>query len=227
MSLAGKVAIVTSSSSGIGLATTQVLLGDGCLVLGVDLHPNDVYMDLPTKEALPESGGVDILVNDAGIMDNNGGVDALKDGVLTGLVRLMGEVVKVMKEKGDGTIVNVASKAGISGAAAGVAYTASKHGLVGATTNTAWHYKEDGIRCNAIMPGGVATNIGSTLYDMDIASSMRIKPVLDVHMNAVTSEGIAAPETIAQVIVFLASDSSKGISGTILPGCRSVSKGWI
>lgn len=223
------------------------LLRDGCSVLGVDLRPNDAFTKSPTfsfyesniadplaavaiiaasKEAFPESGGaVDILVNNAGIADNNAGVETLKDDVwdrvlavnLTGPVKLMREVVKVMKVNGGGAIVNVSSKAGISGAVAGVAYTASKHGIVGATKNTAWLYKEDGIRCNAVAPGGVATNIVSTLRDMDVTSSMKIKPVLDVHMNTVTGEGIAAPETIAQVIVFLASDASKGISGAILP----------
>ncbi|KAK0462508.1 short-chain dehydrogenase/reductase SDR [Desarmillaria tabescens] len=246
MSLTGKVAIVTGSSSGIGLATTQALLRDGCSVLGVDLLPNDIFTNSPafsffegniadplvpaaiiaaSKEAFPQSSGVDILVNNAGIMDNNAGVDALKDEVwerviavnLTGPVKLMREAVKVMKVKGGGVIVNVTSKAGMSGATAGVAYTASKHGIVGATKNTAWLYKEDGIRCNAVAPGGVATNIANTMRDLDITSSMRIKPVVDVHVNPVTGEGIAAPETIAQVIVFLASDSSKGINGAILP----------
>ena len=105
---------------------------------------------------------VDILVNNAGIMDFNAGVATMDDETwdkviainLTAPVKLMREAVKVMKEQGGGTIVNVASKAGTSGAAAGVAYTSSKHGLIGATKNTAWLYKDDGIRCNAICPGG-------------------------------------------------------------------------
>ena len=104
----------------------------------------------------------------AGIIDRNEGVETLNDEVwekvmavnLTAPVRLMREVVGVMKTQGGGengkggSIVNVSSKAGISGAVAGVAYTASKHALVGVTKNTAWLYKDDGVRCNAVCPGG-------------------------------------------------------------------------
>ncbi len=80
-------------------------------------------------------------------MDNNAGVETLKDEVwerviavnLTGPVKLMREVVKVMKVKGGGAIVNVSSRAGISGAVAGVAYTASKHGIVRASCVFEFH----------------------------------------------------------------------------------------
>ncbi|KIX91950.1 uncharacterized protein Z520_12339 [Fonsecaea multimorphosa CBS 102226] len=62
-----------------------------------------------------------------------------------------------MLEQKSGRIMNVASEAGISGAAAGIAYTASKHAVIGMTKNAAFRYRHDGIRCNAICPGGVAT----------------------------------------------------------------------
>jgi NAD(P)-dependent dehydrogenase (short-subunit alcohol dehydrogenase family) len=68
-----------------------------------------------------------------------------------------------MIAQGSGSIINTASTAGISGAAAGAAYTASKHALVGLTRNTAWMYASKGIRCNAICPGGTATNIAETM----------------------------------------------------------------
>lgn len=95
-------------------------------------------------------------------MDQNSGADNVLDEDwdriiavnLTAPVRLMREVLKVMKAQKSGSIVNVSSKAGISGAVAGVAYTASKHGIVGVTKNTAWLFKDEGIRCNAICPGG-------------------------------------------------------------------------
>lgn len=73
---------------------------------------------------------------------------------LTVPVRLMAAVLPSMKEHGGGAIVNVASRAAVSGAVAGVAYTASKHGLVGATKNVAWRFHGEGIRCNAVLPGG-------------------------------------------------------------------------
>jgi NAD(P)-dependent dehydrogenase (short-subunit alcohol dehydrogenase family) len=72
---------------------------------------------------------------------------------LTAPTRLIRATIPFMKEHG-GSIINICSKAAISGAAAGVAYTASKHGLLGVTKQTAFQFREKGIRCNAILPGG-------------------------------------------------------------------------
>jgi len=133
-----------------------------------------------------------------------------------GACLLMKEVVKIMlKHGGGGSIVNVASKAGLSGAVAGVAYTASKHGLVGATKNVAWRYRGDDIRCNAICPGGVATNITSSIdtNNMDMEAYAILKPIHDVHsFNPKTSV-----EQISNLLLFLSSDASKTISGAIIP----------
>ena len=74
---------------------------------------------------------------------------------LTVPVKLMSAVLSSMKEHGGGSIVNAASYASVSGAAAGIAYTASKHGLLGATKNVAWRFYKEGIRCNAVAPGGM------------------------------------------------------------------------
>jgi len=185
------VAIITGVSSGIGLETAIAFISAGCNVLGVDLSPapsglQDTHFSfhqadltspsapfLIVKAAKEAFGGrIDVLVNVAGIIDRNEGVETLSDEMwekvmtvnLTAPVRLMREVVGVMKTQNDrekgkgGSIVNVSSKAGISGAVAGVAYTASKHALVGVTKNTAWLYKDDGVRCNAVCPGGEWTS---------------------------------------------------------------------
>lgn len=173
--------IVTGASSGIGLATAEALLKHGAKVLGTDLSPapsissknfgflqaNLIDPATPDKivEACTTAFGkkIDALLNVAGIPDQNSSVDTLTDTNwekaiavnLTAPVKLMRAVVPIMISNGGGSIVNVASKAAMSGAAAGVAYTASKHGIVGATKNVAWRYKDEGIRCNAICPGGM------------------------------------------------------------------------
>lgn len=72
---------------------------------------------------------------------------------LTVPTRMIRAVLPFMKEKKNGSIINVASKAAVSGAAAGLAYTTSKHGLLGVTKHTAWRFHDEGIRCNALLPG--------------------------------------------------------------------------
>src|SRR3712207_7406471 len=74
-----------------------------------------------------------------------------------------GRVLGHMLGQGGGSLINIVSTAGLHGGAAGAAYTASKHALVGLTRNTAWMYAKRGIRCNAICPGATITNIGETM----------------------------------------------------------------
>lgn len=75
--------------------------------------------------------------------------------------------VKLFLSKKHGVILNIASVGGIQGARAGAAYTASKHAVVGLTKNTAYMYEKEGIRCNAIAPGGINTNISSSMTNID------------------------------------------------------------
>jgi len=146
--------IITGSASGIGLATATAALNEGAKVLGVDVssapealsgNPNYKFLQGNlTDEATPKhvvetcvrefGGRIDGLLNIAGIMDRNGSVDSLSNEMwdrciainLTAPVMLMREVIPVMREQKSGSIVNVGSKAATSGAASGVAYTASE-----------------------------------------------------------------------------------------------------
>ncbi|GES66579.1 short-chain dehydrogenase/reductase SDR [Aspergillus terreus] len=152
--LQDKVLIITGSASGIGLAAASMALDQGAKVFGVDIvaspaplanHPNYKFLkaDLCDKQT-PKNvvqacvkvfgGRIDGLLNIAGIMDSNQSVDSVSDEMwdrciavnLTAPIRLMREVIAIMREQKSGNIVNVASKAATSGAVSGVAYTASE-----------------------------------------------------------------------------------------------------
>ncbi|KAF8180016.1 short-chain dehydrogenase/reductase SDR [Mycena galopus ATCC 62051] len=250
VNLQGKVAIVTGASSGMGLATVKALLAAGCSVMGADVSPAPPIQETGfaftqgdltkpespaalVKATLEKFGDkIDILLNVAGIMDTFTSVATVTDAEyervmainLTAPVKLMREVVQVMKVHKSGVIVNVASKAAMSGAAAGLAYTTSKHGLIGATKNTAWLLKGEGIRCNAICPGAVATNISAGIDQskFDLQSFAALQPVHSLQSNFQTGEGVMMPETIANVLLFLVSDLSKDLNGVVLP----VDNGW-
>ncbi|KAF9255349.1 NAD(P)-binding protein [Marasmius fiardii PR-910] len=248
-----KIAIITGTSSGVGLATSQTFLANGWNVLGVDISPppesltsnttsfSFLKADITKPDAPSEivsaaknafgSPKIDALLNVAGIMDKFAAVDNMLDADwdrviainLTAPVKLMREVINVMKANGGGSIVNVCSKAATSGAASGAAYTASKHGLLGITRNTAWMFKDDGIRCNAIAPGGVATNITQSTPQetWDMASFMKIKPVHEIHFDYAkdieNAPGCIQPSAQAAVLFFLASDASVGVNGVLVP----------
>jgi len=174
---------------------------------------------------------IDVLANVAGIMDNFASADTFTDAEwdqviainLTAPTKMMRAVLPFMKAKKQGSIVNVCSKASLSGAAAGLSYTASKHGLIGATKQTAWRFHNEGIRCNAVLPGGVNTNI-STSVNEDLFDHGAYETVLGVHAlhgPIGTLPDIQASD-IANSILFLASDEAKMVNGVSLP----VDKAW-
>lgn len=169
-------------------------------------------------------GTVDILVNNAGIMDNfvpAGDItDALWDKVFavntTGPMRTIRKTLPIFMEKKAGVIVNIASAGGLFGSRAGAAYTASKHAVVGLTKNVGFQYATLGIRCNAIAPGAVETNIGATLTAVNPFGMERAQVGMGIN------PGLGKPEDIAKVALFLASDESSFINGTTI----TADAGW-
>lgn len=140
--------------------------------------------------------------------------DAMWDKVLevnlTGTFKLTRAVLPLMLESAVGSIVNVASEAALRGSASGNAYTVSKHAVVGLTKSAAFMYGPQGIRVNAVAPGGVATGIPFP-PSVSEAGSERLKPF----QSQIPS--LAAPEHIAASIAFLLSEGGVSLNGVILP----------
>ena len=235
---AGLTAIVTGAGSGIGRATAQRLAAEGGRVVVADYFAERVaetvaliegaggtavgvagdITDQAHVDALVAAcdGRVDVLVNNAGIMDKFLPVGEVDDATwarvfdvnLTAPMRTTRAVLPLMQAAGSGTIVNVASEAGLRAGAAGTAYTASKHGVIGLTRSTALFYKGAGIRCNAVLPGAVATNIEAPFASQFAAA------VLGPLMQVIP--GVAQPEQLAAAICWLASADSANVTGALL-----------
>ncbi|SDW84160.1 NAD(P)-dependent dehydrogenase, short-chain alcohol dehydrogenase family [Marinococcus luteus] len=163
-------------------------------------------------------GTLDILVNNAGIMDGMEAAgdisdekwDLLFDINTKSVMRAIRYALPIFLKKEAGVIINTASTGGLNGAHAGAAYTASKHAVVGLTKNTGFMYADKGIRCNAIAPGAVQTNISSTMKDVSEFGASRTQKT----QSLIPRVGQAGE--IANAALFLASDDASFINGTVL-----------
>lgn len=178
---------------------------------------NEVDVQLLIDYALRMYKTLDILVNNAGVMDCFTPVGDVSIGLwnkvmgtnLSGPYYASRIAIKFFLEKGSGNIINIASIGGLFGGRAGAAYTASKHGLIGLTKSIGYQYAQKNIRCNAIAPGGVITNI---------VQGMEAHPFGYDRMSAGTANvpRSAEPSEIADVALYLASDKSSFINGAVI-----------
>lgn len=168
-------------------------------------------------EAIKRFGTLDILVNNAGIMDDFSPVGDVKDDTWDSVLKLnldaafyaIRKSVNVFLENKGGIIINVASIGGLFGGRAGAAYTTSKHALIGLTKNTGFMYKNRNIRCNAICPGGIETEIETGAYMKNINEDGMAIATSGIGANPRAGKG----SEIATVAIFLASDESSYING--------------
>lgn len=233
----GKTVIVTGAASGIGRATAVRIAREGGRVVAVDLSAErlaglgrdcdtsliiSVVADITDPEGVARivaAAGerIDGLANVAGVVDDMTPLHEVSDAVwernfavnVDGTFRLTRAVLPAMISAGAGSIVNVASEASLRGSAAGAAYTASKHAVVGLTKSAAYMYGPLGIRVNAVAPGPVATGMrptfGSELGKQRIGVAMALLPA------------VAEPAQLAASITFLLSDDGTNLSGVVLP----------
>ncbi|RYV51161.1 SDR family NAD(P)-dependent oxidoreductase [Pengzhenrongella frigida] len=206
--VAETIALIAAEGAGVGVGA----VGD---------ITDQQHIDAIVADA---GGRVDVLVNCAGIMDGFLPVGELDDATwervldvnLTSPMRTTRAVLPLMTAAGAGAIVNVASAAAQHGGASGTAYAASKHGVIGLTRSTAVLYRAAGIRCNAVLPGAVATNIGATAAPKSDYAMSVLGPLMAI------IPPVAQPEELAAAICWLASPDARNVTGALL----SSDGGW-
>lgn len=233
-SLTGRTAIVTGASRGIGAATAQALDRAGARVALVarsradleevarqlehdpvvvvgDLRLAQTPIDVGTQ-ALKALGQVDILVNNAAAAARLDTVDSEAEAIdemlavnIRAPLLLIATVIPSMIERRSGSIINLSSVSALVGTPRRAAYAASKGGLDAATRSLAMELGPSGIRVNSVAPGVVATALW--------AKNRRIPGVIEKIEEQTPLGRWATPEDIADVIVFLASDAARFVTG--------------
>lgn len=249
MKLEGKSVVVTGAFSGIGKAIVELFAKEGANVIAVARRkerlealaaaaadypgkvvpcPGDVSkeedVNAAIDKAVAEFGKLDVLVNNAGVMDDMSPIgDATNERMeqvfsvnVYGPMYAMRKAVQVFLAQGNGgNIVNVASLGGMR-TCAGAVYCASKAAVISLTKNTAFMYLPNGIRCNAVAPGGVKTEISTSMGMPNMNGYGRVKDVL------ASAPESGTPEQLAAATLFLASDDSSYVNGDVLV----VDGGW-
>ena len=244
MKLKGKRALVTGGASGIGLAIATRFTQEGARVVIADLSATEASLAVQASdgklgktigdvsrladaermvnEAASQMGGLEILINNAGI-ETSGSVTTAKDDEwerqinvnLNGVYRMSRFAIPKIIEAGGGTIVNMSSVGGLVAVKDFSAYGASKAAVIQLTRSMAADYAENNIRVNAVCPGAVETPLLKRAIERmggDKAQEMR-----EMYASFTLLKRIAQPEEIAAVIAFLASDESSFITGVSIP----------
>jgi len=247
MQLEGKVALITGGGSGIGAAVAKRFVAEGAKVCITGRRKEmleEVAGSLPegtatifagdvsdenaprqmVEAALQINGRLDVLINNAGVSPANTVVDMeladwrrVLDTNLTGPFLTMKAAIPHMIEAGGGSIINVASLAGVVAVPGSAGYCASKAGLIHLTKQVAYDFGKDKIRCNAVVPGPVRTPM---LEHNFIPMAEMLKTDLDDVFarvpKSVPLRRVADPSELSGVCVFLASEDSSFMTGATL-----------
>jgi len=255
MRLEGKIAVITGTGSGMGRAMANLFAAEGAKVVAAEWNAaalDEVVAEVKAaggtiigvagdvsnrdddrriiQTAIDTYGRIDILCNNAGIMDNMAAAGDFDEATLAkvmavnafGPLYLINAAIPHFLAQGKGTIVNTASLAGVGGGAAGVVYTMSKHACVGLTKNTAWAYAKAGIRCNAMAVGGVNTGIMANTAGKVAAFDPQSLGVGRAMAYSALAPGFGEPVDIANLALYLASDESRFVNGAIV----HIDAGW-
>lgn len=240
--------MVTGAASGIGRAQVLAFLKEGHYVTGLDIQPEEqveeitdsyssrfTYFQLDVSDPLAVEKilgsyvrthplGLDVLCNTAGQLDGfhkthdvslNSWLHILQTN-LTSQFMMTQMCLPYLLEKPAARIINMASIAGLTAGGGSAAYTASKHGVVGLTKQLAFDYADTGLRVNAIAPGAVKTQMTQADFTGE-------NPMAEWVQHETPTKRWALPEDIAGLTLFLASDASEYMTGTVIP----VDGGWL
>jgi meso-butanediol dehydrogenase / (S,S)-butanediol dehydrogenase / diacetyl reductase len=238
MDFEGRVALVTGGASGMGAATARRLSAGGAHVLIVDRNTDlaaaiaaeiggtaiagdvadSAFCDRAVATAVRQHGGLDVVVNAAGVIVRASGEDTTDEqwawimGVnVSGTFFMCRAALRVMRPQGHGAIVNFGSIWGDLGSAGVAAYCASKGAVHNLTRALAMDHAADGIRVNAVCPGEVNT---------PMLQSERAEAVTDRLLEQIAATvpmgRLADPDEIARVVCFLASDDASYMTGAMV-----------
>lgn len=231
-----QIAIVTGGASGIGLAIAEKFSKNNIftIVVGRDLsklsaaqnmlgeNGTTIQLDLTDLKSIPsfvkniaeQYGHIDILVNNAGINMKKEFTDVTDEDFqsilhtnVTAVFTLSREVVKVMSLQESGSIIHISSMAALYGIPKVIAYTASKSAIEGMTKAMAVELSPKGIRINCIAPGFIATDMSAKALNNDPERKQKV-------MGRTPMGFLGKTEDVADAALFLATDSSKYITGT-------------